>query len=86
MLRMRFKRSFPASQADEAEVQTVIREKVLERDGWQCQTCGSRSNLEVHHLEFRSHGGSNDPKNLIVLCHSCHLRRHQVSGDYFTLY
>jgi hypothetical protein len=26
----------------------------LRRDGWKCQWCRSRSNLEVHHIEFQS--------------------------------
>ena len=34
-----------------------LREQVLRRDGWRCQGCGTRSNLEVHHKEFRSQGG-----------------------------
>lgn len=31
-----------------------------------------RSNLEVHHIQFRSQGGSDHPANLITLCHDCH--------------
>lgn len=27
------------------------------RDGWRCQSCGTLSNLEVHHKEFRSRLG-----------------------------
>jgi hypothetical protein len=34
-----------------------LRRRVLERDGWRCQTCGARTNLEVHHAELRSRGG-----------------------------
>jgi 5-methylcytosine-specific restriction endonuclease McrA len=49
-----------------------LRENVLRRDGWRCQLCGSRRNLEVHHKEFRSHGGTDDERNLITLCSDCH--------------
>jgi 5-methylcytosine-specific restriction endonuclease McrA len=31
-----------------------LRQLVLRRDGWHCQSCGSMSNLEVHHQQFRS--------------------------------
>ena len=32
-----------------------LRFQVLRRDGWRCQACGRRENLEVHHKELRSH-------------------------------
>jgi hypothetical protein len=31
-----------------------LREQVLRRDGWRCQFCGSMTNLELHHREFRA--------------------------------
>jgi 5-methylcytosine-specific restriction endonuclease McrA len=40
----------------------------VDRDGWRCQACGTRSNLEVHHKEFRSHSGDDSDQNLITLC------------------
>ena len=48
---------------------------VLDRDGYVCQSCrGKRkdSKLHVHHIVFRSQGGSDDESNLITLCKSCH--------------
>lgn len=30
------------------------------------------SKLEVHHIIYRSNGGSNEEDNLITLCHTCH--------------
>ena len=33
-------------------------------------------NLQVHHLTFRSHGGSDSLENLIVLCADCHRVTH----------
>ncbi|PYX63374.1 MAG: hypothetical protein DMG74_17290 [Acidobacteria bacterium] len=45
---------------------------VLHRDGWKCQSCGKRSNLEVHHKEFRSRSGRDSEGNLITLCTACH--------------
>ena len=53
-----------------------LRFQVLRRDGWRCQACGRRENLEVHHKELRSHLGSDIEENLITLCHSCHSAIH----------
>jgi len=49
-----------------------LRNQVLRRDGWRCQSCGTMSNLEVHHKEFRSHSGDDSRQNLITLCTTCH--------------
>ena len=31
-----------------------LRQQILRRDGWRCQSCGTMSSLEVHHRQFRS--------------------------------
>jgi len=53
-----------------------LRERVLRRDGWRCQFCGSMTNLEVHHQQFRSHSGEDSEDNLITLCTDCHSSIH----------
>jgi 5-methylcytosine-specific restriction endonuclease McrA len=53
-----------------------LRQQILRRDGWRCQSCGAMSNLEVHHREFRSHSGEDSEENLIALCMSCHAQLH----------
>jgi 5-methylcytosine-specific restriction endonuclease McrA len=53
-----------------------LRQQILRRDGWRCQSCGTMSNLEVHHREFRSHSGSDSEENLITLCVACHSVAH----------
>ncbi len=58
------------------ELYERLREQVLRRDGWKCQCCGTRSNLEVHHKEYRSRGGNDSEENLITLCVTCHLLVH----------
>jgi 5-methylcytosine-specific restriction endonuclease McrA len=50
------------------------RKKALERDGKVCQDCGSRKNLEVHHIN--EDGRDHRLENLKTLCKSCHMRRH----------
>ena len=49
------------------------REAVLHRDKYTCQCCGKKNcRLEVHHIKFRSDGGTDDEENLITLCEDCH--------------
>lgn len=55
------------------------KEMVRNRDNYTCQCCkGKRkdSKLEVHHIVFRSKGGSDNQENLITLCHTCHSLLH----------
>jgi 5-methylcytosine-specific restriction endonuclease McrA len=58
------------------ELYEQLRNQVLRRDGWRCQSCGTMSNLEVHHQEFRSHSGDDSEQNLITLCSACHATVH----------
>lgn len=55
-----------------------VKAYILSRDGYQCQCskqdCSDR--LEVHHIKFRSHGGSDTPDNLITLCSKHHKQLH----------
>jgi ATP-dependent DNA helicase RecQ len=53
-----------------------LRQQILHRDGWRCQSCGAMSNLEVHHKQFRSHSGDDSEENLITLCTACHNESH----------
>lgn len=49
------------------------RKAVLHRDNYMCQCCGKKNcRLEVHHIKFRSNGGTDDEENLITLCKECH--------------
>ena len=54
------------------------REAVLNRDSYRCQHCGKKNcRLEVHHVVYRSKGGSDDESNLITLCKECHDNVHK---------
>lgn len=49
------------------------REAILHRDNYTCQRCGKKNcRLEVHHIKFKSDGGTDDEENLITLCEDCH--------------
>lgn len=52
---------------------------VLSRDNYKCQHCKGKSKnskLEVHHIVYRSNGGSDEQENLLTLCSSCHYKLH----------
>ena len=52
---------------------------VFERDNYQCQECGSREDLTIHHKDHNgrnSKNPNNDLNNLITLCRSCHSKIH----------
>ena len=55
--------------------------KILERDGWRCQGCGRRDQLQVHHLVRRSQSGADCDENLIVVCSDCHRSLHSGHGS-----
>jgi len=53
-------------------------QRVMERDNWRCQVCGSQQNLQVHHKQLRSQQGSDEDSNLITLCAGCHEELHRL--------
>lgn len=52
-----------------------IRRRVRERDK-SCRFCGTARNLHVHHVTYRSQGGSDEDSNLITLCFEHHALVH----------
>jgi len=58
-----------------------VKAYVLNRDNYTCQKCKiKKGKLHVHHLVFRSNGGTNTITNLITLCSNCHDKLH--SGEF----
>ena len=54
-----------------------VKSAVLNRDNYTYQICGEKdTRLEVHHIQFRSKGGSNRMDNLVTLCRDCHKQIH----------
>lgn len=54
----------------------ICKEKIRSVGG-KCQRCPNDTRLEVHHIIALSRGGTNHPLNLIVLCYTCHNKRHK---------
>lgn len=61
---------------------------VLARDNYTCQVCHKKhKKLNVHHIIFRSKGGSDRPSNLITVCTDCHTtKNHQPGGILYKWY
>jgi len=69
-----------------------VRVEVLQRDDNRCRKCqwtyteqspsDPRRLLELHHLDYHSHGGANNTANLITLCNVHHddVHREHMSG------
>lgn len=52
-------------------------EAVLNRDNYTCQCCKTKKGtMHVHHIIYRSNGGSDKMDNLITLCKDCHKKLH----------
>ncbi len=49
-----------------------VKKLVHERDEWSCVQCGSKDELEAHHVESVKEGGLPDLENLVTLCNTCH--------------
>ena len=45
-----------------------------------CKKCGSADRVEVHHIQPKCNGGTDDPTNLTKLCRGCHLAEHRENG------
>lgn len=63
-----------------------VRAAVLYRDKHKCQNPNCKNEdknitLEVHHIVYRSFGGTDSPNNLITLCSKCHNQKnHKENG------
>jgi len=45
-----------------------------------CEYCGIIAN-DIHHIEYKSQGGTDEPENLIALCRYCHNSAHDSIID-----
>ena len=50
-------------------------EEVNDRDDGLCRVCGKQAS-DIHHILFRSHGGKDEPSNLVCLCREHHEMAH----------
>ena len=52
--------------------------RAMEQQGWRCARCRSSRRLEIHHCEYRSHGGTHRIENLEPVCRDCHKLIHRT--------
>jgi 5-methylcytosine-specific restriction endonuclease McrA len=63
----------------------LLREKVLQRDGHRCRSCGSGGGLQVHHRQYHVQATSGawkkpweyEQRLLVSLCERCHQAGHR---------
>jgi 5-methylcytosine-specific restriction endonuclease McrA len=55
------------------------RKAVFVRDRFQCQHCGTKKDIQAHHIKswMRCEELRYDVSNGITLCRSCHLKAHR---------
>lgn len=76
----------PSGETDSPNTAQLVR-KVLHRDGMRCASpgCGSRHQLQAHHVIFRENGGRTILANEVAVCSRCHALIHEglleVSGS-----
>jgi hypothetical protein len=59
------------------ETWRVLAHQIRVEDGMHCLVCRTTlAALHVHHIIPLSEGGTNDRRNLVTLCHDCHLGEH----------
>lgn len=62
------------------QIDPILRERVLNRDGHKCQKCESTDRLHVHHLIPKIANGKDDESNLTTLCLRCHRKAERAVG------
>lgn len=53
-----------------------LRAKRKEVDGNVCQSCGSKSQLQVHHIHYPEEWQDTTIDHVVTLCSKCHWKRH----------
>lgn len=59
-----------------------VRDHVRRRDNEKCQWCGTDAELQIHHVRYRSEGGPDNKRNLILLCAEHHTMAHSNKKKY----
>lgn len=56
----------------------IVRRTCLKRDHFLCLVCGANTNLEVHHLRYRTLWIQTVPLDCVTLCSACHEKTHRL--------
>jgi len=65
-------------EANRRKIPIAVQHALLMEAGYKCgnPACRNVITLELHHIEYVSEGGGDDPANLLVLCPYCHAMHH----------
>ncbi len=65
-------------EADRTKLPLHLRHQLLMEAGYKCgnPACRNVITLELHHIQYVSEDGGDDPSNLLVLCPYCHSMHH----------
>ena len=59
----------------------TVKQFILARDDYTCQVCKKKGGkLKIHHIIYRSLGGTNTVDNLITVCANCHTAKNHQTG------
>lgn len=63
---------------DRTKLPTAVRHQLLMEAGYKCGNpiCRHIITLELHHIQYVSEGGGDEPGNLLTLCPNCHSLHH----------
>lgn len=77
------------SKTPRINIPKAVRKYVLQRNNYQCQSCGQQSyetQLNIDHIIPLANGGSNDISNLQVLCSRCNQKKQAHYDSRFQRY
>lgn len=67
----------PYSEFLKSKYWSIVRQRVLQRDGSKCVICSYSKNLQVHHDNYKNHFREHRHlNNLMTLCGKCHKEHH----------
>jgi RNA-directed DNA polymerase len=70
--------------AENNEVWRELKAKIKAERGAQCERCGNRVGLDLHHVKARRYGGRDIKTNAQLLCEPCHVQT-PTYGDHHRL-
>jgi CRISPR/Cas system Type II protein with McrA/HNH and RuvC-like nuclease domain len=53
----------------------ISRQRIYQRDGFQCVYCGTHKNLTIDHVMPKSRGGANSWENMVTCCFTCNSKK-----------
>lgn len=65
----------PPARPTKRKLSGAHRRRIMERDEYRCQACGTHRDLSVDHILAEVNGGTDEDENLQTLCRPCNSRK-----------